>query len=43
MTSAFELIVWMLRRYSTLLVPQVMPEAASETAPLVSAEALPNS
>ncbi len=42
-TSAFELIVWMLRRYSTLLVPQVMPEAASETAPLVSAEALPNS
>jgi phosphate:Na+ symporter len=42
-TSAFELIVWMLRRYSALLVPQTMPEAAAETAPLVSAEALPNS
>jgi len=42
LTSAFELIVWMLRRYSALLAPQALPAAAAEAAPLVSAEALPN-
>jgi hypothetical protein len=43
-TSAFELTVWMLRRYSALLAaaqPQVEP--AVDAAPLVSAEALRNS
>ncbi|HEY1505263.1 MAG TPA: Na/Pi symporter [Stellaceae bacterium] len=42
-TSAFELIVWMLRRYSAMLVPQVLPQTAAQAAPLVAAEALPNS
>lgn len=36
-TSLFELVVWMLRRYSALLAPQAVPapaiEAAAETAP----------
>jgi phosphate:Na+ symporter len=42
-TSAFELIVWMLRRYCALIAaapPQA--EAASETASLAPIEALPN-
>jgi phosphate:Na+ symporter len=43
-TSAFELIVWMLRRYSALLVAaQPQTETAGETAPLASIEALRNS
>jgi phosphate:Na+ symporter len=42
-TSAFELIVWMLRRYSALLAAaQPQAETAAEAAPIASIEALPN-
>ena len=42
-TSAFELIVWMLRRYSALLAAaQPQTETEAETAPIASIEALPN-
>jgi phosphate:Na+ symporter len=40
-TSLFELIVWMLRRYSALLTPQAAPEPAIAAESLVPA-ALPN-
>ena len=43
MTSAFELIVWMLRRYCALIAAaQPQAETASETASLAPIEALPN-
>ena len=42
-TSAFELIVWMLRRYCALIAAaQPQAETASETASLAPIEALPN-
>ena len=41
LTSAFELVVWGLRRYSALLAAaQQQTESAAEAAPLVSAEAV---
>ncbi len=36
-TSAFELIVWMLRRYSALLAPQALPDPLAALTPAVSA------
>lgn len=40
-TSLFELIVWMLRRYSALLAPQELPLPMAEAAPAIAPKPLP--